>query len=614
MADTFHDESGHGDAGHGDAGLTPQRAVVERQADGTLLVTSPRALGPVARTTGDWLDDWALRTPDAVFLAERDGPGWREVTYAQARRLVRALAGWLLAQDLPQGATVAVLSGNSVDHGLLALAAQYVGMASAAVAEQYALIPGAHDRLAHVLEVLNPALIYVDDAERYGEALMLAAAREVPVLATSTRNAPRAVNDIAVAYASGDAGVDAAHAAVTPGTLAKVLFTSGSTSHPKGVTTTHAMMCVNQAQIASAFPLLTHRPPKILDWLPWNHVFGGSHNFNMMLANGGALYIDDGKPTDALFPRTLENMRMHTGTLSFNVPVGYARQLEALRADPALRRDFFDGFEFFFYAGASLPQEVWQGLNELARQELGRVPLMVSSWGMTETAPCCLLVHELVERSGIIGVPVPGVTARLIPEEAGRFELRVKGPNIMPGYFRDAQKSAEVFDAEGYMITGDAVAFVDPGNPDRGLRFDGRISEDFKLTSGTWVRVAALRAAVMTALDGLVADVVITGHDRDELGALLVPALPAGGAEGTVVEDPALLAEVAARMAALATTATGSSSRVGRLLVLGEAPSIADHEITAKGNINTRRLLQRRAALVERLYAADGADPAVVTV
>ena len=609
MADTFQDGEGHADPG-----LTPQRALVERLADGTLLMTSPGALGPVARTTGDWLDDWAARTPDAVFLAERQGAGWREVNYAQARVMVRSLAGWLLAQDLPEGATVAVLSGNSVDHGILALAAQYVGMVSSAVAEQYSLIPGAHDRLAHVLEVLKPALIYVDDAERYGEALMLEAARDVPVLASVTRNAPRAVTDIAAAYAFGDAGVDTAHAAVGPGTLAKVLFTSGSTSHPKGVATTHAMMCVNQAQIASAFPLLTRKPPKILDWLPWNHVFGGSHNFNMMLANGGALYIDDGKPTDALFPRTLENMRMHTGTLSFNVPVGYARQLEALRADPALRRDFFDGFEFFFYAGASLPQEVWQGLNELARQELGRVPLMVSSWGMTETSPCCLLVHELVDRSGIVGVPVPGVTARLIPEDEGRFELRVKGPNIMPGYYDDPEKTAESFDAEGYMITGDAVAFVDPADPDRGLRFDGRISEDFKLTSGTWVRAAALRAAVMTALDGLVADVVITGHDRGEVGALLVPAVPAGGAEGAVVGDPALLSGIAQRMAGLAETATGSSTRIGRVLVLGEAPSLADHEITAKGNINTRRLLQRRAGLVDRLYAADGSDPAVVIV
>ncbi len=595
-------------------GLAPQQARVSRRDDGTLLLTSPRDLGPVAARTGDWLDDWATRTPDAVFLAERDGPGWREVTYAEARSKVRSLAGWLLAQGLAPGDTIAILSGNGVDHGLLALAAQYVGLVSSAVAEQYTLIPGAHDRLAHVLELLAPKLIFVDDAKRYGEGLMLAEARDVPALAVQTAGAPRPVTDIADAYAHDDTGVDAAKAKVGPDTLAKILFTSGSTSHPKGVPTTHRMMCVNQAQLASCFPLLTHRPPRIVDWLPWNHVFGGSHNFNMMLANGGALYVDDGKPTDALFPRTLENLRMKTGTLSFNVPVGYARLLDALREDGALRRDFFDGLDFFFYAGASLPQEIWEGLEQMSQEELGRRLMMISSWGMTETAPACLLVHEPVSESGIVGVPVPGVTIKLIPEEDGRYELRVKGPNVMAGYYDDAEKTAESFDAEGYLISGDAVKFVDPDDPDRGLRFDGRISDDFKLTSGTWVRAANVRGELLKALEGLAADAVITGHDRAELGALIVPAEPANGAEGEALDDPALLAAIRERLEGLAAKATGSSTRIARALVMAEPPSLADHEITAKGNLNNRKMLTRRAALVERLHTADASDPAVIIV
>ncbi len=575
--------------------------------DGAVILTSRHELGPVAPSTGTWLNEWAARTPDAIFLAERSGAGWREVTYAEALQQVQALAAWLLEQ--PEG-PVMMISGNSVDHGLLALAAQYVGRANVPVAEQYSLIPGAHDRLIYVVEKVRPALIYVDDAARYAEALALPQLAGIPVLASHAQGAPRPVTPIAEALKGGAGDVAAAHAQVTPDTVGKILFTSGSTSHPKGVLTTHRMMCVNQTQIADAFPVLRAEPPKILDWLPWNHVFGGSHNFNMMLANGGALYIDDGKPTDALFPRTLENMQMHVGTLSFNVPVGYARQVAALRADADLRRRFFEGLHFTFYAGASLPQETWDALGDMAREVTGDVPLMVSSWGMTETAPAVLLTHERITKSGIVGAPLAGTEVKLLPEDEGRYELRVKGPNIMPGYFEDPAKTKEAFDDEGFLITGDAVRLVDEDQPDRGLRFDGRISEDFKLTSGTWVRVAALRGQLMTALDGLAADIVITGHDRAELGAMIFPAKPATG-DG-ICTDPALMADIAARLAPLAETATGSSTRVGRAVVLTEPPSLEAQEMTAKGNLNLRRVLTRRADLVARLY--DDADPAVIRI
>lgn len=592
--------------------VLPQRAIIETQPDGTLIMRCPDPLGPVANTTGDWIDHWAQAAPDRVLIAERQGDGWREVTYAQARIIVRSLGGWLLAQGLETGDVVAILSGNGVDHGLLALAAQYVGLSSAAVAEQYSLIPGAHERLAHVVETANPKMIFVDDAARYGDAISLPALADIPVLAGQVKGAPRAVHAIADAMGHGDQGVDAAHGAVTPDHVAKILFTSGSTSQPKGVETTHRMMCVNQAQLLACFPLLAKTPQKIVDWLPWNHVFGGSHNFNMMLSNGGSFYVDDGKPTDALFARTLENLGMHTGTLSFNVPMGYSRLLAALRADDDLRRRFFDGLGFCFYAGASLPQEVWDGLGDMARAETGRELLMVSSWGMTETAPACLLVHEHVSRSGIIGTPVPECEMKLIPEDDGRFELRVRGPNVMQGYLNDPAKTAETFDADGWLITGDAVKFVDANDPDRGLAFDGRISEDFKLTSGTWVRAAAIREGLMTALTGLAADVIVTGHDRADLGVLIVPAEPANGGPGDVVTDAGLVAQVQARLADLAAQATGSSNRVGRALIMAEAPSLPEGEMTAKGNLNSRKIRTRRADLLTRLYT-DG-DPAVIKV
>ncbi|MDP5350269.1 MAG: AMP-binding protein [Paracoccaceae bacterium] len=582
-------------------GYLPQQVASETRADGRILLRSAHALGPVANTTGDWLHRWAEQTPDAVFLAERSGAGWRELDYRSALQMVQALGGWLIGQGFARTGPVLMLSGNSVDHGLLALAAQYVGMANVPVAEQYALIPGAHDRLSHIVQAVRPSLIHVDDPATCAAALDLPALAGIPVI-TSRPDPSRPTLTMGQAL-QGDAAVDvaAAHAAVTPDTLGKILFTSGSTSLPKGVLTTHRMMCVNQTQIADVLPLLRARAPRILDWLPWNHVFGGSHNFNMMLANGGALYIDDGKPTDALFPRTLENMQMQTGTLAFNVPIGFSRQLAALKADSDLRRRFVPGLDRTFYAGASRPQEVWTGCADRAREVTGEVPLMISSGGMTETAPAVLLTHERINRSGIVGVPLPGTEVCLIPEDEGRFEMRVKGPNVLKGYLDDPEKTAQAFDDQGFLITGDAVRFVDPAQPDRGLSFDGRISDDFKLTSGTWVRVASLRGQILAALDGLAADAVITGHVRDTLGVLIFPVgRPA----------PELVGQIAERLAPLCKAATGSATRVSRAMVMTEPASLAEGEMTAKGNLNTRRVLTRRAALVERLYAPE--DPEVI--
>lgn len=593
----------------------PHAVLRERRPDGSILLRSAHGLGPVANRTGDWVHRWAERAPDRVFLAERSGAGWREETYAATLQKVRAIAASLLARGMGPDTRILIMSGNGVDHGLLSLAAQYAGIPTVPVAEQYSLIHGAHGRLRHAIDLVRPAMAYVVDADQYAEALALDALDGIEIVASRPGQAKvTAFEDLLKGDASVD--VDAAFAAVTPDTVAKILMTSGSTSNPKGVLTTHRMMCVNQTQIADALPFLRQRPPRIVDWLPWNHVFGGSHNFNMMLANGGSFYIDDGKPVKGLFERTIENLSMVTGTLSFNVPVGFEMQLDAMRRDEGLRRRYFENLELVFYAGASMPQHVWQGLEEMAMEVKGEIPLMTSSWGMTETAPATIMQHEPIDRSGVVGVPMTGVTVKLLPDDDMRCEVRVKGPNIMPGYFEDDEKTREAFDDEGFLITGDAMVFVDPAVPARGMRFDGRISEDFKLLTGTWVRAAGLRADLLACLAPLASDLVITGQDRNEIGALVFPNREALAEAGFDLEEqdgaltcPLLLSDIHRRLAERAGRISGSSSRIGRALVLGEPPSLTDGEITAKGNLNPRKVQTRRSALLERLY--DDADAAV---
>ncbi len=587
----------------------------EDRADGSVLLSSKHPLGASVERTGDWLRQWAAQAPGRVFLAERYGSGWREISYGETLQKVRAIGAALLARGLNAETPILIMSGNGVDHGLLVLAAQYVGVPAVPVAEQYALIHGAHGRLRHAVDLVSPKLAYAVNADQYAEALALDVFDGVEIV-SSQPGSSGATPFEDLLHGNDGAGVDAAFAEVGPDTVAKILLTSGSTSSPKGVLTTQRMMCVNQVQIADALPFLRQTPPRIVDWLPWNHVFGGSHNFNMMLANGGSLYIDDGKPLKGLFDRTLENLSMMTGSLVFNVPVGFAMLCDALQEDKALRRRFFQDLDLVFYAGASLPQSIWEALETMALEVKGEVPLITSSWGLTETAPAVLMQQEPTERSGIVGVPLNGLTVKLIPDEDGRYEVRVKGPNVMPGYFNAPDKTHEAFDAEGYFVTGDAMSFVDPSDTDKGMRFEGRISEDFKLSTGTWVRAAALRADLLSSLAPLAADLVVTGQDRDEIGVLVFPNRDSLSEAGFTDEDdngamtcPLLVAEITHRLAERARRVSGSSSRVSRALVMAEPPSIGDGEITAKGNLNSRKVMTRRNVLLERLYG-DG-DPAV---
>ncbi len=594
--------------------LVPHSVAVRREND-ALYLSSNVELDPVALRTGDWLHHWAGEAPGRVFLSERSGDGWRDVTYAEALAKVRAIAGGLIARGLGQETPIAILSGNSVDHALLSFGAQYAGVPTVPLAEQYSLIPEAHGRLTYVLDKVKPAMAFTDDARRYASALVLPQFDGMEIVASRTEGAPREATAFAEFLSSDETGVDARLDTVGPDTVAKILFTSGSSSDPKGVLTTQRMLCSNQAQIAAVLPFLKERPPRICDWLPWNHVFGGSHNVNMMLANGGTLVIDQGKPTKQAFAETVRNITERPGTLSFNVPVGFAMLVHEMQSNAALREAYFRDLDLIFYAGASLPQDVWTALEEMAREVRGRLPLMISSWGMTETAPATVMVHEPIGRSGVIGVPLPGTEVKLLPDDEMRCELRVRGPNIMPGYFGDAIRTAEAFDDEGFLVTGDAVRLVDAKDPDRGLIFDGRVSEDFKLLTGTWVQAGTLRLEALEGLRGLVQDVVVCGHDRDAIGLLIIPRPDHvhgdNTSEGAVI-DPILQAEIEERMRGMARSATGSARRITRALILAEPPSLKDGEITDKGSLNVRKIITRRADLLERLY--DNEDPALIRV
>ena len=576
-----------------------------------MIMSSGLTLDPVAQNTGEWLHRWAAETPDAVFLAERSGPGWNELKYGDALSQVQSVAAGLLDHGVGPGEKIIILSGPGIKHGILKLAAQYIGVATVPVAEQYSLIPDAQPRLIHIAEKICPAMVFAEDAEKFARGLAL----------PQFDNALKVVGGLAGTgmitferLLASTTDISAARDTVTPQTLAKILFTSGSTSTPKGVPQTHHMMCVNQNQYSGCLPFLKARPPVILSWLPWNHVFAGNSNFNMALAFGGALYLDTGKPVKGLFDTTLENLRMVKPTMSANVPVGYAMLVEAMREDAQLRHNFFADLDFIFYAGASLPADVWQGIEELAMIELGRVPMLTSSWGMTETAPMALMHYEGNATSGMIGIPGPELEARLLPIDDNRYELRVRGPNVMDGYYEEPEKNAETFDDEGFMKTGDAVCFADPDRLESGLQFDGRIGEDFKLLSAVWVQSARLRLGAMPALAGLAQDIVITGENRTDLGLLVFPDPQLGlhaGDDGTI-QDAHYCAKIRSVLAKLAETATGSSNRIVRAIVLGEPPSVKAHEITAKGNLNNNAVLRHRAGFVERLY--DDSDPATIQI
>ncbi|MEW5862454.1 MAG: feruloyl-CoA synthase [Pseudomonadota bacterium] len=582
---------------HSRLALAPAEVAVERRADGSIVLRSPQKLRPFARAVGDWLIDWRRRAPERVFLAERRNEGWRRVTYAEALAAVRRIGQALLDMGLDASRPVAILSDNGVDHALMALGAMHAGIPAAPISPAYSLMSKDFGKLRAIFELLRPGLVYAADGERFAPALRAVPRGDAKLVFSA--NPPPDLASLpfaALLETNPGATLELAFSRIRPDTVAKILFTSGSTGVPKGVINTHRMLCANQQMLAQGWPFVEERAPVLVDWLPWSHTFGGNHNFNLVLRNGGTLYVDGGKPMPGLIETTVRNLREVSPTMYFNVPRGFDLLLPHLESDAGLRRNFFRDLDLVFYAGAALPQNLWERLEALALAERNGELAMLSAWGSTETAPLATQVHFPIERAGVIGLPVAGCEIKLVPA-GGKFEARVRGPNVTPGYFGREDLTRAAFDEEGFYRIGDALRFADPQAPEKGLAFDGRVAEDFKLATGTWVHTGAVRVKLIAAANPVIQDAVITGHDRNEVGALVFLSPAAKDLAPEAIRE-----KLTAALAALAAEG-GSSTHPVRLLVMDEPPSIDANEITDKGYINQRAVLERRAALVERLHS-----------
>jgi feruloyl-CoA synthase len=565
----------------------------ERRADGSWVLCSRTPLEPYERSVGAVLARQARSRPHADLLCERDAEGaWRRLTYGEAWRAARAIGQALLDRGLGPERPAMVLSGNSIDHGLLMLGCFVAGVPLVPVSAAYSLQSGDFTTLAHVVRRTRPGLVYVGAVEPHARALAAVERGGATLVSSAPGDDAVAFEDLA-ATPPGD-GIDAAAEAVGPDTVAKILFTSGSTGRPKGVVTTHRMLCCNQQMTRQVWPFTVEEPVVLVDWLPWSHTFGGNHNVGLVLWSGGTLYIDGGRPAPGLVDTTLANLREVSTTAYFSVPAGFAALLPHLESDADLAERFFARLRLILYAGAALPRAAWDRVDALARRtRSGPIPL-TASWGSTETAPMATTAHFPLDGPGCIGVPVPGVSVKLVPDERS-LELRVKGPNVTPGYLGEPEQTAAAFDDEGFYRMGDAGRFLDPEHPERGIVFDGRVAEDFKLATGTWVNVGTVRTALVSAGAGLIRDAVLTGHDGPELGALV----------WLTADDPdGLRAAVDKHNAAH----PQSSARIGRVLVLSEPPSIDAQEITDKGYVNQRAVLAQRTADVARLHGADSPE------
>jgi feruloyl-CoA synthase len=597
-------------------------ADAQARADGSLLLTPRAPLGPYPARFTDAIEQWAAATPRQTMVARRDAQGvWQRVSYGDALIRVRRLAAGLSTVPLSVERPLLILSGNSIEHLLLGLAAMYVGVPFCPVSPAYSQASSDLGKLRYVIELLTPGLVAAFGAGPFARAIDTVVPPSTPVLIDSQQISGRDVLTLAALEAADAALAEPQHAATSADTIAKFLLTSGSTGQPKAVVTTHRMICSNQAMLRHAFPFVADEPPVLVDWLPWNHTFGGSHNVGLALCNGGTLYIDDGRPTPGGFAQTLQNLREIAPTIYFNVPSGFDLLVRQLDQDAPLRDHFFSRLNACFYAGAGLSQPTWEALEALSLKARGqRVPIL-SGLGVTETSPSVTFTTPEANQAGIIGLPGPGNVVKLAPV-SGKLELRVKGPHVMPGYWRRPELNAQAFDEEGYYRLGDAVRLIDAADPRRGLVFDGRIAEDFKLSTGTWVSVGPLRAALLAALAPLAFDVVITGLNRDFLGLLIFPAmsacaaflkLPPGANPEEVTQAPLLVREIAERLDAHGRANPASSTRIERAVLLAVPPALDRGEITDKGSINQRAVLQHREHLVTELYREQTA-PHVILV
>jgi feruloyl-CoA synthase len=586
---------------------------VERRDDGTIYLRPKLALGDYPVRLTDRLHHWAAMEPNRIFMAERAAGGWRQITYAQLLDSSRRIASALLARNLSAERPIVILSGNSIDHALVAFGALYAGIPFCPVSPAYSLVSRDYGKLGFLMKLLTPGLVFADDAKKFADALRGNIPGETEIVVSHGTVPGRDVTMLGDLRAYQEhPSLDAAHDAIGPDTIAKFLLTSGSTGNPKAVINTQRMICANQVMLRETLAFLKDEPPVIVDWLPWNHTFGGNHNIGLTLYNGGSMYLDEGKPMPGGIEETVRNLREISPTVYFNVPKGYESLLPYLRDDAALREKFFHRLHAMFFSGAALSPYVWNSLDELAVQETGyRVP-MLTGLGATETAPFFMSVRPATSRSGHVGLPVSGNDAKLIPNN-GKLEVRAKGPNVTPGYWRQPELTAAAFDEEGFYKFGDALKPVDPNDFSAGFDFDGRIAEDFKLASGTWVSVGPLRARFVAACAPMVRDVVIAGINRDEVSALVIldldgcrlvnSALPpddlAAAASDSTIRDA-----LRERLVKFLTTSTGSSTRITRAVLIATPLSIDRGEVTDKGSINQRAVLDHRAGLIDELYSS----------
>lgn len=578
--------------------------IYERHEDGTIVMAQTGELPAYLPTLADYLDKWAETTPDRTWIARRDtGGDWRHLGYGAARTQAKAIGGALLALGLGPDRPLLILSENSLEHALLGAACFYTGIPYAPVSPAYALVSKDHGKLKDIAATLRPGAIFAQDGAAFAGAFASLAAAGRTVIA---RDAPPAGAVQFDALLSGDPALaDRARARLTGDTVVKYLFTSGSTGTPKAVINTNTMICAMQAMVRDCYRFLEKSPPVVLDWAPWNHTAGGNKVFYLVLSNGGTFYIDDGRPVPGKFHETLRNLHEIRCTWYFNVPVGWDMLIEALEADTALAETFFANLGMMFYAGAGMAQHTWDALRRLSAKTTGREVLLATGLGATETAPFALACTEVQEKAGNVGLPARGLTMKLVPT-GGKMELRLKGPTITPGYFGDPERTAEAFDEDGFYRMGDALRPADPDDFSKGFFFDGRVAENFKLNTGTWVAVGAVRAALVDAMGGLLRDAVIVGENAAQLGALLLLS------DRALALPEAERMEVLAKALALAAkSTTGSASQVRRAAILPRPPSFELGEITEKGSLNQRAMRAGFADLIAALYA-DG--PGIITV
>jgi feruloyl-CoA synthase len=597
----------------------PQTSVekTERE-DGSFILQAKTPLLDYGRCVGDWLERWAVERPNSVFLGERQGAQWRTLSYSQFRTQLYLLAQGIIDKGLASGQPIVILSGNSINHALLKMAAMHIGLPIASLSVAYSLADKSYDRLRDMIKRLEPAAIYVEDADVFKAAIENCGFKGQVLATENTESIDACIslrelmdvvvtNDVANRFSK-----------VTAETHAKYMFTSGSTGQPKIVVVTQKMMCANQQMIAQYYNFIEELTPKILDWLPWSHTFGTNHNFNLVLRNGGSLYIDNGKPVPNEIHKTIENLKDVKPNIYFNVPKGYEALLEQFRNDEDLKAIFFSSLKVLFYAAAALSKPVWDELRTMSTS-IGNEVFFTTEWGATETAPAITNVHWRLEKPGNIGLPLPGVQIKFVPN-GSKLEMRVKGPIVFPEYLNDPEKTLSAFDDEGFYLTGDAGRLEVPSDPSKGILFDGRVAEDFKLSTGTWVCVAAIRALVHKYFGDLLSDVVVVGQDRDFITLMAFPGTKmrelAGDANlklsfHELAQQPVVRTELTNILSEMSKTAKGSSQKVLRLLILDSPPRLDIGEVTDKGTLNQRKLLETRSDAVEALYATALSDDVI---